>query len=130
MKDSKNISIKLSVNRLGEFTCRKATKGAQCGFTGARNYRYEVSIYGVDKHLTKEGFIIDNLEIEKYFKRKYHGKTMKAQSCELMAAGTVKYFRSYIQKNTPQVKCLGVRVRIWGSDKSFIEANWNVNDSD
>lgn len=117
--------IKITVNRMGEFTlANPVVEGAQCGSNEARDYRYHVSITGYKDHLSPEGFVVDNLEVARYFDDHYHRKTIEAISCELMACAAIDYFRGLIRKNYPSVKCLGVHVRIWGSDKSFIEAQW------
>lgn len=109
-----------TVNRIGEFDILSCEPGPQCGSSETRHYRYHVSIEGDSYNLDENGFVVDNLEIAKYFDDNYHKKAVKALSCEVMAAVAVHNF-ARMRNGLRRVK-----VTIWGSDKSFIEAEWKT----
>lgn len=105
----------LTVNRTGEFTIAGCTDGPQCGSMVSRNYKYHVAITGESGDLDREGFIIDNIEIDRYFMDRYEGKEISATSCENIALVALLHFQNI-------TKGMRVKVTISGSEHSFIEA--------
>lgn len=120
--------IKVSINRQGEFTLTNALIGKpQCGTQGVRHYKYHVKICATNKAFTPDGFVIDNAEVDNYFKDKYQDKTMAVDSCEVMVCDAISHFRKLFaeDEHLKQVELVSVYVRIHGADISFIEGEWH-----
>lgn len=121
------ILMRLSINREGEFIAQDdSATDNQCGMTGARRYRYFVTIEANNDNLTREGYVMENLWVAEYFKNRYEVEGNKCASCESMAQAAVQYFLWLFQAKDELkgVKPTRVYVRIHGSDVSFIEAEW------
>lgn len=119
--------ILLRINRNGEFIAQVGSDTpSQCGKPGARNYKYFVSIEASNKHLTPEGFVMENAWVDEYFQNTYAIIGRKCESCENMAEAAIVYFLNMFDRYA-QLKNVDLRrilVRIHGSDFSFIEAEW------
>lgn len=119
--------MKLRINREGSFVAHPtANSESQCGKNGARYYRYFVSVEATNDKLTKEGFVMENLWVEQYFRERYEEQGETCRSCEDMAQEAVDHFISRF-KNDDELEGVNltrVLVRIHGSDVSFIEAEW------
>ena len=121
--------IALRINREGKFIVDPdAETDGQCGFTGARMYRYFVSIEADNSKLTPEGFVMENQWVDDYFQYTYMRKGVKAPSCEEMAQAAIHHFRNVFatHKDLEGVNLRRILVRIHGSDVSFIEGEWKV----
>lgn len=119
----------LSINREGEFIAQDdSATDNQCGATGARRYRYFVTIQANNDHLTKEGYVMENLWVAEYFKKRYEVDGDKCASCEDMAQTAVIYFLNLfkLKDELKGVEPVRIYVRIHGSDVSFIEAEWKA----
>lgn len=118
--------IDLTVNKLGEFLVPDSRQNAdnQCGKKGNHTYKYKVSITGVLEDLNKKGFLLDNKVIEDYFIETYMKEKKVTNSCELMACAAIEFIQGYCKEHKigSLKRCY---VQIWGSDSSFIEAEWN-----
>lgn len=123
--------MKLSINRAGEFiTHGNADHPNQCGKTGARHYRYFVTITASNKTLTYDGFVMDNKWVDDYFQDCYGEegtKKLQCDSCENMAQRAVEYFHCIFENELSLrgVKVERIYVRIHGSEISYIEGEWN-----
>jgi len=97
--------MKLTMNRRGNFRCNWSSADNKCG-TGTEltpAYAYHCHIETADI-LDQHGFIIDQLEIDKYFQTKYYGnqpawKTTPAQSCEKIALNAVNDIKRMIENH-------------------------------
>src|SRR5262245_40668250 len=81
----------LRINREGEFKGMRPSL-QQCGKVGQVDYRYFVTIEATNKHLTPEGYVMENRWVESYFQNRY-GPRRNCPSCEEMAQNAVDYFR-------------------------------------
>lgn len=111
-------AVVLTVNRCGEFNIISSSPRNQCGSENTTSYEYEVAISAHADCLDKDGFVIDSLEIDAYFQKHYDERKIRAESCEKMATKAVEFFNKL--KNVSLV-----RVKIRGTDVSYIEAVWN-----
>jgi hypothetical protein len=105
--------LAVQLERQGVFEVGRAGRDAsQCGRRGIRKVGYTVRITGDDRHLTPEGFIIDNTEIHNYFTQKYTDVEELA-SCENIAANACRDFRSMFGRgHLENVKVNRIEVRI------------------
>lgn len=121
--------ILLRINREGEFNTQEhQDTDSQCGKVGARSYKYFVSIEASNRKLTKEGFVMENLWVDEYFKKRYQEGDGKCPSCEDMAQEAISHFRNLFDTKE-ELKGVDLRrifVRIHGSPVSFIEGEWKA----
>lgn len=88
------------------------------------SYKYKVSVTGAARYLDAQGFLMDNLILRDHFVNSYESGKKKADSCERMACSVIRAVRKYCRdNNVPHVS--RIYVEIWGSDTSFIVAEWN-----
>lgn len=119
----------LRINREGEFKVRLGMFEGQCGRQGQTDYKFFVSIQATNRHLTKEGFVMENMWVADYFEDTYSkDEELIVPSCEEMAQRAVDHFREVFATN-PELKGVELErilVRIYGTKVSFIEAEWSA----
>lgn len=114
-------SILLSITRAGTFSVKIANDAPHCGVVKHRNtFKYEVCCSMKEETLDKNGFVIDNADIQTYFDRRYQ-KPLKL-SCELLARQAAHDLYELFGKR--KKGCMEITVRIWGRADSFIEYRW------
>lgn len=121
----------LRINREGSFIVTSEQEHPQqCGKIGQQNYRYFVTIEATNSKLTKEGYVMENLWVDQYFQSEYGSATgivQSVDSCESMAQKAIKHFHAkFYSKGAPckGINVIRILVRIYGTDVSFIEAEW------
>lgn len=122
-KNKENL-VDLTINRMGEFYVTDVSEySSQCGAVGVRKYRYKVSLTGTNEKLDSNGFLLDNMVLKEYFEEKYQNKQMKCESCENMTLQAIDFIRKHCEElGIDTIK--RVYVQLWGSEQSFIEAEW------
>lgn len=116
--------MRLKIEREGDFSVANMIENPnKCGMYEKASFHYRVEIDGNSGHLTPQGFIIDNNDIQGYFDKTYTKNTAKIPfiSCENMAAKAVRDFR-----NSLKVKVYGIKVTIWGSEHASLTAYWKA----
>lgn len=113
----------MAIERVGQFNHRTEKGGAKCGWLGRTHYQYKVRIE-VEGDLNKDGFVVDNLEIQAWWERAFphHAVPMPhGKSCEQMAAEACAAFTKIVRSRGYKVrKCV---VGITGNNGiSWIEA--------
>lgn len=124
-----NTPMLVRVNREGSFEIQKDQlhMTANCGSSDRKNFRYEVMIEATNKHLTSDGFVMENGVIDEYFKNKYEVNKEPCKSCELIAMEALGNFLDMFNDAslpTAGVEVKRILVRIHGATVSFIEAEW------
>lgn len=77
--------LELSIRRHGQFhVAWSGDNQNQCGRSGTSILTYDVNIIGDEEHLTEQGFIIDNFEIQEFFEQRF-GNVVNFPSCEHIA---------------------------------------------
>lgn len=114
---------------MGEFTVDDLQQHPnQCGKVGVRNYKYKVSVKGSSNHLDAQGFLVDNMVIYQYFIDTYHNRKLKCESCESMVCAAICFIKDYCKEQ--ELKGIkSIYVQLWGSDHSFIEGEYNHENS-
>lgn len=97
----------------------------QCGQEGTQHYNYKVSISGDSEHLDSQGFLIDNMVIKQYFEQTYEIKQSQCKSCEDMACRAIEWIQKFCKENGVE-GITRIYVELWGSEKSFIQAEWKI----
>lgn len=79
--------MKIELERSGKFRTSflHGDIDGKCGLPDAQEFSYTVRIYGTDKSLSPEGFIIENSRVQLYFDRTY-AHVKQYRSCELIAS--------------------------------------------
>src|SRR5437868_377755 len=82
--------MELSLHRVGTFQVNpEAEDSAQCGFKrGDRQLWYDVIIESDSQWLDKDGFVLDNNDVQHYFEQTY-AQTPVFRSCETIAIQAV-----------------------------------------
>ena len=114
-----------TMRRLGRFVANFETTQNQCGKEKARIYNYECEIE-VGPNLDQHGFILDNYEVDNYFKRHY-SVPQPALSCERIAQIAVNDMVTILQERGREVH--RVRVTISGSRIASLSAEWRNSDA-
>jgi hypothetical protein len=113
----------VSLERNGKFhAANMVATSCKCAAMRTKNYSYFVRINATDERLTREGFVMNNEEIQTYFDSKF-GKlapTWKGISCERMALTAAKELCARLLSE--QIDLHSVIVRIKGSNGAWIEA--------
>ena len=115
--------ILMTVMRNGTLTVKAEEVEGKCGNRGLNQFRYEVWLTATDSDLDSRGFIVDNAEVENYFRDEYTTKDAfrKFVSCELMGLKFISDFRRLYPN------LLGIEVRIWGlADVTYVESQWEA----
>lgn len=100
--------MKLTLARRGIFRVGECGDDTtQCGLRGTRRLNYHVSITSTEKQLDRNGFIIDNNEIERYFYEKF-ARVDRFLSCEEIACQATMDLRKLVGAR----RCTAVRVTI------------------
>lgn len=110
----------LSMRRVGQFEVLWSDDDTtQCGPYGTRTLAYDVRIEATEKCLDSQGFIIDNNEIDSYFKRRYR-EVRKFESCERIAMVACEELRKML--NGRPIR--SIEVTIAGSKLARLTAKW------
>lgn len=119
------LSMRLTMKRIGKFTVGACEDDStQCGYKGTRTLDYKVVIEGSPEHLTKEGFLIDNFAVQRYFDDTY--KTIKQfVSCERIALKAVSDIRKMVG-----VGVRAVEVTVDGTGVAGLTASWRADGKD
>lgn len=122
---SSSLPVRLTMKRIGKFTVGEcADDTTQCGFKGTRTLDYKVVIEGSPEHLTKEGFLIDNFAVQRYFDDTY--KSVKVfLSCERIAIKAVEDIRRMVG-----VGVKAVEVTVDGTGLAGLTASWRADGKD
>lgn len=117
----------LCIERTGKFKVRfSGDNSTQCGIRGkTETLHYIVRIDGDPRHLTREGFIIDNMEIHRYFVEKY-AAIGDFKSCEHIAMTACDDLRAMFGRgNLRNVRVKSIRVSVSGNKwAAGITAGW------
>lgn len=113
-------SLAFHMQRKGRFIVNFETTLNQCGKERQRIYSYNCEIE-VGDDLDSHGFIIDNHEIDAYFKRQY-AEPQPARSCERIAAIAATDIAGMLQQRGREVR--RVRVTIYGAPAAGLTAEW------
>lgn len=121
MPTAKAKPLQMVVMRNGTVTVNAEEIEGKCGNRGLNQFFYEAWLTASDSDLDSRGFIVDNAEVDSYFRRVYTkldtGRPFV--SCELMGQRFVRDFISYYPSLTKIV------VRIWGmKDITYVETAW------
>lgn len=127
--------MKMEICRTGNFIGKGIIqKDGKCGPIGDVRFKYEVTIHGYDNHLIPSyDFIIDALEIDKYFSDTYTKKKSKhAISCENMSLAAVSYFHDLFKNNPtkdtlakyPNPSIYAIECKIWGAKDRYVSSLW------
>ena len=121
------MSMSLVIERRREFAVAfSGAKATQCGAKGTQILSYRVRIGGMEKHLTSQGFIIDNNAIHDYFMAKYRA-VQDFESCERIASAACRDFKAMFgQAPLELVKVRFVEVMVGGSPVAAITSRWNA----
>jgi hypothetical protein len=119
----------VSLERSGQFHARNMVPTpCKCASMRTKNYSYFVRINANDSHLSREGFVLNNEEIQTYFDRRF-GKlaaSWQGISCELMALASARELCQMLLREG--IALYSVVVRIKGSNGAWIEAICNKED--
>jgi len=115
--------MQVSLERAGQFhAVNMVPSTCKCASMRTKHYRYFVRINADDSHLTREGFVLDNAQIQVYFDSRFGRLAPRWQgiSCERMALTAA---RELCQKLLASAVALqNVIVRLRGSNGAWIEA--------
>lgn len=122
------MNLALAIERSGTFEVRWTGSDAQqCGVRGTRRLKYHVRIEARDKHLTPEGFIIDNQAIDRLFQRRYGAQRPRPfVSCERIASDVCRVLHRRFGRGklrNVQITALQVTVGMAGGP-AHITASW------
>lgn len=113
----------VSLERSGQFHAKRMqATPCKCAAMRTKTYRYFVRINATDAHLSREGFVMNNEEIQTYFDSRFGVKapTWKGISCERMALIAAKELCTRLLAES--IALHNVVVRIKGSNGAWIEA--------
>lgn len=132
------MAIKLKMVRRGSFRANWSTHENMCGIAlssnPAYNYVCEIECGTV---LDKHGFMIDQLDVDRFFQTRYAYSTRepgghKARSCEVMAiecCDEVKYMvESHMMRATGGSEIHRIAVTIFFNDTAAMTAEWKASD--
>lgn len=115
----------LVLERSGKFRASSMIPNRhKCGSMRSLVYTYAVRVEASSRHLTAEGFVLNNELIHEYFVGKFGVRAPRwnAVSCELMALTAASNLAALIQSQG--VDCQRVEVSITGSNGARITARW------
>ena|ERR1700680_970823 len=115
--------MQVSLERNGQFHAKRMTPSpCKCAAMHTKTYHYFVRINATDAHLTREGFVMNNEEIQTYFDAKFGVNAPKWQgiSCERMALTAARELCRMLLAES--IALTNVIVRIKGSNGAWIEA--------
>jgi hypothetical protein len=104
--------MKLTMNRRGEFRCNWRDTNNKCGvgLETTPKYTYYCHIETANI-LDIHGFVFDQLEIDKYFQKKYN-KLQSAKSCERIAVSACEDVKRMIENHMLDHNGLSVIYRV------------------
>lgn len=112
--------MELLMRRVGQFDVYWTHDNTtQCGQAGTERLAYDVRIEANDRCLDENGFIIDNNDIDGYFKRKYR-RVRKFESCEKIAMVACEEIRAMLGDKPFR----SIEVTIAGSKMARLTAKW------
>lgn len=134
--------MKLVLQRRGSFRCHWASTGSVCGVNVEPTPTYEyLCKIETGVVLDKNGFIIDQLDIDKYFKTKYSegmdlGQRIKLfppKSCELIALDAVtdikRLVETHMMKTTGASHLFKIAVTVRFGQDAQMTAEWTPEKS-
>ena len=113
----------VSLERSGKFhAITMRPNPCKCASMRTRTYSYFVRINATDAHLTREGFVLNNEEVQKYFDSRFgaRAKAWDGISCERMALLAARELCGTLLRE--HVSLTNVIVRLKGSNGAWIEA--------
>lgn len=114
------------LKRRGFFATRFTTSTNQCGSEGNQFFHYRCTITTGPK-LDKRGFVIDNIDIQRYFEQAY-ASPQPARSCEQMAkAACYELGRKMLAAG---VELYDISVTILGGPNAQITATMDATELD
>jgi hypothetical protein len=126
--------MKLKMVRKGTFQCYWKSTENMCGLSGSQapsyNYVCEIECGPV---LDKHGFLVDQLDVDKYFQEKYRkGFPQPARSCERTAMeclNDVKYMvETHMMKSWGYSDIRRIAVTIFVNEVAAMTAEWSATD--
>lgn len=110
------------MRREGQFLAKWSREETKCGPAEAQPiYQYACDIVAAPE-LNDSGFIIDNLEVHRYFLNTYGTRPLPAISCERMAAHGVKSIKRMCE--TEGVTLISISVSVSGMTGAWLTAEW------
>lgn len=112
----------LTLQRQGEFRVGQCGDDTtQCGMRGTRTLHYDVSIRSTERQLNENGFIVDQLEIQRYFDTRYQ-VVPRFLSCEEIACEATKGLRKLVGPR----RCNSIKVTIAPGPNAGLTAEWSA----
>ena len=121
--------MQVSLERNGQFHAKHMVPTpCKCASMRTKVYSYFVRINATDAHLTREGFVMNNEEIQTYFDSRFGIRAPRWQgiSCERMALLAAKELCKMLLAES--IALNEVIVRIKGSNGAWIEATCTKGD--
>jgi hypothetical protein len=121
--------MQVSLERSGQFhAVNMVPTPCKCASMRTKVYSYFVRINASDSHLSREGFVLNNEEIQTYFDSRFgkNAATWQGISCERMALASARELCQMLLRES--VSLTNVIVRIKGSNGAWIEAVCRTED--
>lgn len=114
--------MEVAIERGGTFhAINMVPNSHKCAAMRTKRYSYFVKVWATDQRLTKEGFVLNNEHIQKYFDERWGRKASAwdAISCERLAIVSALELLDICKKEADVKR---VQVRIKGSNGAWITA--------
>jgi len=133
--------MKLIMKRVGKFECSWRNAENKCGVGEDLNpwYSYQCYIEADSRILDAHGFIIDQLDVDKYFQDKYKfarnalgypSFQPAAKSCEQIALASVRDIKQMVENHMhktlgwSKLYCIRVTIGVLFNETATLTAEW------
>jgi len=105
--------MKFILKRGGQFKCHWSNYDGRCGTdkNPIQTYNFLCQIETSDK-LDKNGFIVDQLDVNETFQKLFYPNPHPAKSCELIAMHALEAIRTLVYTHSPDIRIYRVAVSI------------------